>query len=466
MSDISSAWQDAMKSRFDDKITKEQRMKYFGDSLLASWNTEFEHVCWGSKQFSEISFHTLLGQLPAIRKIPIQFENNRSDMRVHTMLFQRSGTGKGRGFNFTVNMAKELGLVCMKADSTTDATLLGSYLDDNGEQIHIRGLLDEHRAPPVNLLILNEATLILEAKKTDWSKDFMTYFQTAMNPLGTPDNLLEKSIVSMRGDIVSIQPEISLYLTTYPPEKLFETITKAGFIQRMITLYNIHTFDERVEHWKTMAAKTGRDARADNSIPEILAALQYINNHYKKNPIIMVAEETHAIFSSVMHELYRPLIKVNQAMREHLADFVPRTYENVVKLSYHHAITRLSPLVENIDVVYALNVIRAPWSRMISYMEENDELSRPILDKWRMWHRTAIIAYDILITMQRRRKIDTGGWIKKETFVTALSNKNIGWDKSKTTTRSRLDKMIDDMNWFEEKKIKGIKCIKLRSKSI
>jgi hypothetical protein len=363
--------------------------------------------------------------------------------------------------------AKQLNLVCMKADSTSDGMLLGSYeqIDGEEEPLHIPGLLDPSKQPQVNIFMQNEATLLLDAKRTDWSKDFMTYYQVAMNPIGTPDNLLEKTNLAMRGDMIAINPVVSFYLTTYPPDRLLETITKAGFIQRMTTLYNIHKFDERVEQWKTMATKTGQKREGDDEVPKIVSALKFINSHYQKNNFISVAEETRGTFNSVMKELYMPLLKVNKAMREHLGDFIPRTYENVVKCAYQHAMLRLSPLVENVDIVYSMSVLQPAWQRMITYMEESDEVIQPLLSKWNKWRRDAQEVYEHILVLQKQRGKYQDGWIKKETMIKYLSSSDMGWDKSPSTTRSRLDKMTIDLKFFEESKIDNVKCIRLKTKS-
>lgn len=462
MSSVHVAWQSMMQRSFSDSPTKEDIEKHFGTALLAKWKTEFEKRCWGSDQFAEVSFHVLFGQLPSIRAIPIHYENNTSDMRVHCMLFQRSGTGKGRGFSFVVEMAQQLELVCMKPDATTDAVLLGSFerIEGEPEPNQIFGILDPNKRPQVNLLMMNEAILILDTKKTDWNKDYMTYYQIVMNPIGTPDNRIEKTNLSMGGQIITINPVVSLFLTTYPPDKLLETITKAGFIQRMITLYNIQTFEERKDHWKTMTAKTGKMGDKSPLIAEIVNALKYINQYYRKNPFIIMSDETSANLQMVMRQIFEPLDKVNDAMREHLADFVPRIYDNLIKLAYHHAMCRLSPIVENKDVLYGLKIMRPAWLRMIEYMEESDEIVEPTLRKWKRWRIDAYSAYDTIITEQKAKDKYNEGWVKKETLVKLLSSKLQGWDKSKTTTRSRLDKMVKTLRFFEEKTIGGIKCIR------
>ena len=87
---------------------------------------------------------------------------------LHLMLFQRSGTGKGRGYNFVIEMAELLNLVCFSADAMTDAVLLGSFVHEEGqrEPTRIRGILDPLRIPPVSIFIQNEATLIIDSKNS------------------------------------------------------------------------------------------------------------------------------------------------------------------------------------------------------------------------------------------------------------------------------------------------------------
>lgn len=459
---VDEIWQTAVTKRFADIPTSEDREKHFGDALINKWKIEFERRCWDSDQFAESSFHVLFGQMNSIRALRIQYEHNVSDNRVHMILFQRSGTGKGRGFNFTVEMANRLNLTCISPDDTTDAKLVGRYRQVEGEEEPVlsRGYLDPQRVPRVSIMIQNEATLVIDAKKTDFSKKFMNFYQKAMNPIGTPDNLIEAGTMEMGDQEVRINPDLSFYLTTYPPDKLLETITKAGFIQRMITLYNVIGYNKRVESWEKMGKKTGKVSEGEDYTEEIVDAMKIINNYYKTNPYITMSPQASALCPEVIRQIYIPLNKVNDAMREHLGDFVPRLYENAIKLSYHHAMTRLSNVVENTDIGYSLSVMLPSWARLITYMEESDEIVAQTLKRWDRFRNDAFREYDRVITEQRKRKIENDGWIKRETLVKLLSTKVYGWGVSKQTVRSRLSKLTNDFGYFAEKNEKGIRFIR------
>ena len=460
---VDANWQDLIRKKFDNPPTPEQRKEYFGDALIYKWKTEFEKRVWDSPQYAEISFHTLFGQLQSVKDKRIIYENNVSDMRVHLILFQRSGTGKGRGYNFTMEMAGHLNLHCFSADAMTDGVLLGSFIHEEGqrEPVRIRGILDENRIPQISILIQNEATLIIDTKKTDISKDFMNYFQKAMNTIGTPDNLIEKSTLQMRGQTIRIQPEVSFLFTTYVPEKLLEVITKTGYLQRMICLYNNVSFDKRTESWETLAGVTGVKSSGVNYIPDIIDAMNYIQEHYRRNPKIEMSKQANESCKNVMRQIYKPLLKVNEAMREHLADFVPRTYENVIKLAHHHAMCRLSSTVDTVDIGYGLKTLQPAWIRMITYMEESDSIIAETLKKWERHRKDAFRVYDMILEEQKKKGKEADGWVKKGTMVKLLSSKIYGWDKTKETTRSRLNKLTSDLKYFTEgKNGEGITCLK------
>lgn len=464
---VDVAWQDAIKEHFSSKPTKEEREKHFGNALVQKWKTEFESRCWDSDQFAESSLHVLFGQLNSIRKIRIKYDKNISDNRIHLMLFQRSGTGKGRGFNFTVQMADQLNMECVSPDDVSDAKLVGRFKTPMGQQepVLVRGYLDPRRLPRVSILIQNEATLILDVKASSFSNKFMNFYQKSMNPIGTPDNLIEAGTIEMGEQEVRVNPELSLYLTTYPPDKLVQTITKAGFIQRMITLYNVIGYDRRVRSWEIMAQKTSNLSsikEGENYIPEIIAALKHIEKHYAANPTIIMSTEARKISGNIMKEVYNPLTKVNDAMREHLSDFVPRVYENIIKMSYHHGMMRLSPVVENIDVGYALNVMLPAWTRLITYMEESEEIVRATLSRWERFRKDSFDIHDIITKEQKTRNKYNDGWVKRETMVKYLTSKMYGWDVSKPTVRSRLNKLTIDLKYYKEKKDGGVKHIKKR----
>ena len=460
---VEADWQDLIRKKFNDPPTAEERREYFGDSLLKKWNLEFENRCWDSPQYAEISFHTLFGQIPSVKDKRIIYDNNVSDMRVHLMLFQRSGTGKGRGYNFVIEMANLLNLVCFSADAMTDAVLLGSFIHEEGqrEPTRIRGVLDPLRIPHVSIFIQNEATLIIDSKKTDFSKDFMNYFQKAMNTIDTPDNLIEKTTLQMRGQIIRLQPSASFLFTTYIPERLLEVITKTGYLQRMISLYNNVSFDKRQESWETLANVTGLRSEGENYIPDIIDALNYIQDYYRRpENTVTMSIETNEACRNVMRQIYKPLLNVNEAMREHLGDFVPRTYENVIKLAYHHAMCRLSSTVDIVDVGYALKIIRPAWTRMITYMEESDIIVAGTLKKWEKFKKDAYRVYNMVLVEQEKAGKEVDGWVKRETMVKVLSSRQLGWGKTKQTTRTRLNKLTEDLKYFEESKVNNVKCLK------
>lgn len=460
---VDADWQDLIRKKFNDIPTAEERREYFGDALINKWKYEFENRCWDSPQYAEISFHTLFAQLPSIKDKRIIYENNYSDLRVHLMLFQRSGTGKGRGYNFVIEMAELLNLVCFSADAMTDAVLLGSFVHEEGqrEPVRIRGILDPLRMPPISIFIQNEATLIIDSKKTDFSKDFMNYFQKSMNTIGTPDNLIEKTTLQMGGQIIRLQPDASFLFTTYVPEKLLEVVTKTGYLQRMVVLYNTVGFDKRTESWEIMAGITGKKSEGENYIPDIVDALKHIQEHYRKpENTISMAQDTNEACKNVMRQIYKPLLNVNEAMREHLGDFVPRTYENVIKIAYHHAMCRLSPTVDIVDVGYALKIVRPAWTRMITYMEESDTIIAETLKKWDKFKKDAYRIHNLITVAQEKAGMEADGWVKRETMVKMLSSRTHGWGKTKSTTRSRINKLTEDLKYFEESKVNNVKCLK------
>ena len=290
----------------------------------------------------------------------------------------------------------------------------------------------------------------------------MNFYQKAMNPMGTPDNLIEAGTIEMQDNVIRIQPELSFYLTTYPPDKLLQTITKAGFIQRMITLYNIIGYDERQVSWDKMGNLTGRDLgeNTENYIPEIIESLKYINTYYQKNPLIMMTDDTAKYCSEVMKQIYHPLQKVNDAMREHLADFVPRTYENTIKLAYHHALCRLSHTVDIEDIAYALRTMLPAWTRLITFMEESDEIVAGTLKRWEKMRIESFKVYDTIVAEQQKRNKFKDGWVMRDTMVKILATKMYGWNVSKSTVRSRLLKLTKDFKYFKEKRESGVIYLK------
>ena len=53
----------------------------------------------------------------------------------------------------------------------------------------------------------------------------------------------------------------------------------------------------------------------------------------------------------------------------------------------------------------------------------------------------------------KKRDKYSDGWVKKETLVKLMSSRVHGWDKSKETTRSRIEKMITNLEFIKEKTV-------------
>jgi hypothetical protein len=448
---LDHAWETSVPP-FSNPPTPHEIEKYFGDALIDAWKAEFESVCWNTPGFAEQSLHVIVGRLPSVRDMSIHYNKNHWDGRFHGVLFQRSGTGKGRGYNLAITMMEKLEIHAVKGDSVTDARLLGSIkFDEQGNERRIPGYLDPESG--FDVLVLNEATLMLDTKKTDYQKDFLNYFQIAMNTINTPDNVIEKSTNDMQGEMIRINPTISFFFTTYPPKNLLDTIIKSGFLPRMHIIYNSKSFAERENDWERMANSVGK--RSEVKIDDIAHALKYVANFYKgKTNDIVVNAEAQSFSWDYLKKISGAIKNVNSVVREQLADFVPRVFEQVVKVAYHHAMLRLSMKVENEDYLYALAFIMPSWNGLVTYLEDSDEFVKDEIQRMKSQARDCYSVYDKLLKIKGEKFKETGkdadAWIPLDLLVNLLDDPVTGWDKTRNTIRNRIKKLIQ-LGYFDKR---------------
>ena len=73
---------------------------------------------------------------------------------------------------------------------------------------------------------MEEASVIFDLS-SDFSKKNMTYMQITMNPLWDSSCRITKKLGN---HIIDFKPHASFILTSYPPDRLAEKITKTGFL--------------------------------------------------------------------------------------------------------------------------------------------------------------------------------------------------------------------------------------------
>ncbi len=399
--DSSDAWQKLVPIKYKRPSDTEIRESY-GDALIQDYCKLFQQECWNSPNFDRMSFHVLFGQLSSSKRMRIKVAKTFIDLRIFGVLFQDAGSGKGRGFSFVADFAKELGLSYQPLTEITDAALLGSveieeeYVPKKGKVVTkkiVEGWL--HQNSNINVVAMEEAGLLFDMKASNHTKNVMTYYQIAMNAMDTEANKLVKKLVS--GPTITCTPVCSFLFTTYYPENLLETIVRRGFLQRMLIVINEITTKDRENNALTSVANLEVDSSVETEMKDVVQRLQQVNRHYATTIRLDVDANARAGFKTVVRDLFDTIRDITRLPRKKLEEFIHRYLEITYRLSYHHAMLRLSDTVEVVDVAYAKNFMMPLWGKIVGLIEDSLVESAQDLSKRQLTISTVVKCYQGLV---------------------------------------------------------------------
>ena len=109
--------------------------KDFGSTLIKDYLDLFNTYSIKNEKYGRISMHVLLGQ--ALRNVYYMVGAREIDIRVHMLLIQAQGSGKGAGYGFCEDMAQFLGLDFKSFSDETGAGLAGTKEYDATEKKHV-----------------------------------------------------------------------------------------------------------------------------------------------------------------------------------------------------------------------------------------------------------------------------------------------------------------------------------------
>ncbi|KXB06204.1 hypothetical protein AKJ51_04015 [candidate division MSBL1 archaeon SCGC-AAA382A20] len=436
-----------------------ERKEYFGKSLIKKFKEQFSTMSWNIPHYAVASFHTILGALPDVRNIKIRVGNNYEDCRVHTFLLMESGAGKGGGFGYSHTIADKLGLHFRATGELTNASICGTIeegkKDERGEVIP--GYLHPNfdGGNPVDIFASSEASQIVDIENSYFDKTTITNLQRCMNRLGTVDNRLEKKLGSSHR-IIEFNTSASLYFTSYPPERLFKTITKTGLLQRMIVLYVPVTLRDKLDvglkHAKLLEDDTIKDI--EDGMKEIVDALKYINEFYRNvDRLTLTKKAKDVLIKHIIPSFFKPLIKVDTDTMHELKKFTTRYQVITYKLAWHHAISRLSKKVEVQDMAYAKAFMMPVFNSLIAFMENEYQPSKQQYIKTQEERKIIKNIYKVMSKKYKKKN----PWILGTVMIEALEK------RANITTQASRHMLSKHHVMFERNKDKkGRKVMRLR----
>lgn len=374
----------------DKKITKEEKEVLEGkaEDIKKLYSLDYWMRCWDRVSYcNEISgqamFHVVLGQALNTFKVYLE-DDSEIDWRLHFLLIQDSGSGKGRGINMaskvfrhpkflkieqfddkkpsTSRKFKTHKLGRMNAPSminTFEIDNKGNIVtDDNGLEKVKLGILESN-----DFVFSEEARQILTS--TTEAFELQEILMTAMEPIGSINNVYNKQLTNYV-DECPTRCTASFALTTRPFGKIKQTLVESGLFQRLMFFPRKLTFDDRVAMQKksSFAFKAARTKTP--------FATEFNKMIVELNKVCLFAHDNFIDFNtnniddllSFLHEKMMWFTEDVESCvpvednRYILQSFVSRFKDNMVIMAFHSAAMRYSKVVERQDLQYAFDFFK------------------------------------------------------------------------------------------------------------
>lgn len=433
--------------------------RIYGKELIKDFIKLFTSYSISNRTYARFMLHVIIGQI--CRNVYFRVGARKIDARIHLLLFQASGTGKGAGYGISTDFMEELGKIVHKITFATDAALIGTVEYDHStkEMVPVDGLLKD-----ADFLCMEEANIIFD-KQTQHTQNTPVYIQVACNPHFDTSSHIEKKLA--RGEMIKLEPKCSFVLLTYKPVRLLEAIVQTGLIQRFITVIRDVGLEERRMIIRRMfdILNISTVDEYDNFHVSVLDRLKTIKKLYGGHPKQMnFTDDAKENLYRISMEFTDMILDTSTAAKLKLEEFVHRLSENLIRISIHHAILRLSEQVEVKDTAYAKQVMMPVWSNLVAYIEValiEDEKDRA---KFMKYIRDSVDIYkDILRTA--KKPIVKDDWVRRRSLVEKLCPL---WNDISYTSASKEFKLLekkenekDPRAWFVVKKIGSTEYVKL-----
>ncbi len=390
----------------------------------------------------------LIGAMPNIRRLKIKRGDTWLDPRVHVFYLADSASGKGVGASFVTDVAAKLGRRVYNATDFTDAALIGTIrTTDDGEPIIHKGLLSGQTTEwnqskggedqiNVDILLVSEASKVLNPKPGPNDVGIMNSLQIAMNTVGTSDNMVTKKLAE--GPSLTYQTDVTLMFTTFIPVSFSDVVLKRGLFQRTLMVVKESNHDERVkikdEFFKSFYAKEEElyhnpvtkevgNKSTEEIVDMVVKVIKEANRWAETVQEITVSKEAAERLSKLVQRLQDQVKGLSPFLQAKTHEFVARLAGHFVKLAAHVAILNQSEVVHEEHVI-ALEKLHAPqrFEDLITYLSNNVEEPKEFTARVNKELRCLFSSQKDLESDSRYKnwKGSEQGWRTKEDFENKL----------------------------------------------
>lgn len=305
------------------------------------------------------------------------------DCRTSTMWIGQTTTGKSSPIDYIGDICDVIGIVSEYPDDINDAALLGTteeveYDKETADKVgkkkgweHVPGILNSS-----DIFWFDEGNVLFNST-TSFAKNVTTWFQKALNPLGSRSNRIRKKMA--HGDWITVEPGCSLIITTYPPDNFEETMTKKGWMQRQLIPIMPMTDQLRLDNLVMDIDMIGEPLKKE-FIDNTINTLQGVKEDFEE-PKDWDFSGAKTALKQVARGYHKIVIGSNPSVKNVMHSFVSRYSEQVVKQAMHYSALRSSTKVNTNDVRKAGTLIGEVLGMIHAYVEDDTRISND--SKWK-----------------------------------------------------------------------------------
>lgn len=210
-------------------------MAIWGKDFIETYKKRFKQQSIDNEHLADATMLCMIGQ--ANRNAVASFDDLTVsiDGRIHPMVIQTSGTGKGEAFAFMERVCDIGDIAFVDEQYTTSAGLVGT-IREGGK---VKGSFWDP-GKGTGILGWEEANMLFKATQDESGRDMLEQINKAVNPSGDVRRKLANGSIEYK-------TKKSIFCTTYPPEPEnidVVNMIKSGFISRFMLFYEHKSIDE------------------------------------------------------------------------------------------------------------------------------------------------------------------------------------------------------------------------------
>jgi hypothetical protein len=419
-----------------------------GSQFIEKFTDIFGMYSLSNPTYGRLAAHLLIGL--AVKDCKIYSGPIYVDPRVSLFVIQPSATGKSTPWGFISKVASEAGITVDDIDEITDAALVGTIeseeiIDEESKTKKVQYNKVEGKLATSELLHFDEGSMLMES--TQHSAHAMTWFQKALNPLGSEQSKCVKKLA--HGDQIEFYPSCALLITSHPLEGVMEKILNKGFYQRILLYPRDVPIIERQGIEYQRAEKLGERTFTEPDIKTMGEALQAIRAKYKGQEV-KFNSNVRPVVKAKIKAFYSIIKDAHPKVKEIMATFIPRYDNYMTIIAFHHMCDRNGERVEIDDINYAFTILYLLFKDLMVWVEEN-------MDFYKLSNKESNYLRLLKMLIHKFVPSTSDGWVLKSEIIAKCSEE---WKVSKVSVTKMIEK-YKGYNYIQELEKGNIRYIKL-----